>query len=232
MVAKGDAGSAGIRSGVPAAASASARTIVRRASSILKPLSPEGLASASAASAARRNSAASVRAPARIASASRARQGFGCPAKNLRAPRAPPRDSLIGAAAAEISAHAFANALRIIASLTFLDQTDRAHDLAGRAEATLQAVVGNKGLLHRMKPATLRYTFDRQDVGAVVTDCKGEARLTRRRSTMTVQTPHSPRSQPFWLPSFKACREEGPGKRDTRVIQLDRSRDAVHSESG
>ena len=57
-VAKGDAGSAGTRSGVPAAASASARTTIRRASSILKPLSPEGFASASAASAARRKSAA------------------------------------------------------------------------------------------------------------------------------------------------------------------------------
>ena len=42
-----------MRSGVPAAASVSARTTIRRASSILKPLSPEGLASASAASAAR-----------------------------------------------------------------------------------------------------------------------------------------------------------------------------------
>ena len=46
-----------MRSGVPAAASVSARTTIRRASSILKPLSPEGLASASAASAARWNSA-------------------------------------------------------------------------------------------------------------------------------------------------------------------------------
>ena len=77
MLAKGDAGSAGMRSGVPALANMSARTTVRRASSILKPLSPEGLASASAASAARWNSEASARAPANIASASRARQGFG-----------------------------------------------------------------------------------------------------------------------------------------------------------
>ena len=59
--AKGDAGSAGTRSGVPAAASAKSRTTIRRASSILKPLSPEGFASASAASAARRKSAASAR---------------------------------------------------------------------------------------------------------------------------------------------------------------------------
>ena len=37
--------------------------------------------------------------------------------------------------------------------------------------------MGNKGLLHRMKPVTLRHTFDRQDVGAVVTDRKREARI-------------------------------------------------------
>ena len=54
--AKGEAGSAGMRSGVPAAASVRARTTTRRASSILKALSPDGFASASAASAARRNS--------------------------------------------------------------------------------------------------------------------------------------------------------------------------------
>ena len=41
--AKGEAGSAGRRSGVPAAASASARATIRRASSILKALSPDGL---------------------------------------------------------------------------------------------------------------------------------------------------------------------------------------------
>ena len=86
-------------------------------------------------------------------------------------------DSLIGAAAAEISAHAFAHALRIVAGLTFLDQTDRAHDLAGRAEPALQAVMGDKGLLHRMKPVALRHAFDREDVGAVVTDREREARI-------------------------------------------------------
>ena len=53
-----------------------ARATIRRASSILKPLSPEGFASASAASAARRKARHPRRAPARIASAARARQGF------------------------------------------------------------------------------------------------------------------------------------------------------------
>jgi hypothetical protein len=53
MKAKGDAGSAGSRAGLPAMASVSVRATIRRASSILKPLSPKGFASASAASAAR-----------------------------------------------------------------------------------------------------------------------------------------------------------------------------------
>ena len=56
---KGEAGRAGTRVGVPAAASVRARTRIRCASSILKRLSPEGFASASAASAARRKAAAS-----------------------------------------------------------------------------------------------------------------------------------------------------------------------------
>ena len=52
------------RSGVPAAASVSARTTMRRASSILKALSPDGLASASAASRGAAEGAASGLAPA------------------------------------------------------------------------------------------------------------------------------------------------------------------------
>jgi hypothetical protein len=86
-------------------------------------------------------------------------------------------DSLIGATSAEISAHAFAHALRIGAGPTFLDQTDRTHDLAWRAETALQAVVGNKGFLHRMKPATLCHALDGEDVGAVVTDGQRKARI-------------------------------------------------------
>src|SRR5437588_588988 len=78
-------------------------------------------------------------------------------------------DSLIGAAPTEVSAHAFTYALGIAAGLSLVDQTDRTHDLPGRAEAALQAVVGEKGLLHRMQPITPRHTLDRQDVGAVVT---------------------------------------------------------------
>ena len=57
----------------------------------------------------------------------------------------------IGAAAAEVAAHAFADALRIVAGLAFRDQADRAHDLARRAEAALEAVMGDEGGLHRMQ---------------------------------------------------------------------------------
>ena len=46
-------------------------------------------------------------------------------------------DAAISAAAAEIAAHALADSLGIVARLPFRDQADRAHDLAGRAEAAL-----------------------------------------------------------------------------------------------
>ena len=133
-------------------------------------------------------------------------------------------DSLIGAAAAEISAHAFAHALRIVAGLTLLDQTDRTHDLAGRAEPALQAIVGEKGLLHRMKPIALRHAFDRQDVGAVVTDRKRKARIDpssvdddRAGAALAAVAALLGSGQ---MQAFAKKIEEG----DTRVIQLDRSR--------
>ena len=81
----------------------------------------------------------------------------------------------IGAAAAEIAAHALADALRIVAGLAFLDQADRAHDLARRAEAALEAVMGDEGRLHRMQPVAVRDALDRQDLGAVVADRERQA---------------------------------------------------------
>ena len=54
------------------------------------------------------------------------------------------RDSGISPAPAEVSAHAFAHALRVIAGLPFPDQADRAHDLAGRAEPALEAVMSDE----------------------------------------------------------------------------------------
>ena len=140
-------------------------------------------------------------------------------------------DSLIGAAAAEISAHAFAHAFRIVAGLTFLDQADRAHDLAWRTEPALQAVVRNKGLLHRMKPVALRHAFDGEDVSAVVTDREREARID--------PPPPDEDGAGAALPAVASLLCSGQieafakkiEQRDPRVFELDCSRDAVHGQS-
>src|SRR6201999_2341656 len=66
--------------------------------------------------------------------------------------------------------HGLAHALRVVAGLTFFDQTDGAHDLARGAEAALQAVVRDEGLLHRVKLLAMRNALDCQDVGAVMAD--------------------------------------------------------------
>src|ERR1700730_9435894 len=87
------------------------------------------------------------------------------------------RDPGIGTAAAEISAHAFAHALGIIARLTFLDQADRAHDLARRAEPALEAVMCDEGGLDGMQRVSLGQALDRQDMRAVVTDRESKARI-------------------------------------------------------
>ena len=81
-------------------------------------------------------------------------------------------DPGIGAAAAEIAAHAFADALGIVAGLAFVHQADRAHDLAGRAEAALEAVMGDEGGLHRMQLVALRQAFDGEDIRAVMADAR------------------------------------------------------------
>ena len=103
---KAEAGSAGMRCGVPAAASRRARVTTRFASSILKALSPDGVASASAASAARAKASRSGAAPSSSASAARARQGLAAtPPSASRACRIVP-PSICSAAAAETSAKA------------------------------------------------------------------------------------------------------------------------------
>jgi len=63
--------------------------------------------------------------------------------------------------------------------------------------------VGNKGLLHRVKSITLRYSIVRTSAPSwLIASARHE--LIRRPSTRTVQAPHWPRSQPFLVPvSFK-----------------------------
>ena len=57
----------------------------------------------------------------------------------------------------------------------FLDQADRAHDLAGRAEAALKAVMGDESGLHRMQLVAARDALDGEDVGAVMADRQSQA---------------------------------------------------------
>jgi len=124
------------------------------------------------------------------------------------------------------------NTLRIVTGFTLRDQTDRTHDLAGRTEPALQAIVGNKGLLHRMKPVALRHTLDREDVGAVVADRKRKARI----HPPSVDDDGAGTTLAAIAALLGSCQFEAFAKkiqeRHTRIIQLDRFSDAIHSESG
>jgi len=86
-------------------------------------------------------------------------------------------DPGVSPAPAEVSAHAFAHALGIIAGMALFKQADRAHDLAGRAEATLQAVMRDEGGLHRMQLVAVGDAFDGENVSAVVADRQSQARI-------------------------------------------------------
>ena len=84
-------------------------------------------------------------------------------------------DSHIGATAAEIAAHPFAHALRIVAGLAFLDESDCTHDLARRAEPTLEPVMSDERGLDRMQCVAMRYALDGQHIGAIATQRQGQA---------------------------------------------------------
>src|SRR5689334_15928106 len=85
-------------------------------------------------------------------------------------------DPDIGAAAAQIAAHALADPLGIVPGLAFLDQADGAHDLARRAESALKAVMCDEGRLDGMEFCALRHALDREDVGTVMTNRQRQAR--------------------------------------------------------
>ena len=57
------------------------------------------------------------------------------------------------------------------------DQADRAHDLAGRAEPALQAVMRDESGLDRMQLVAARDALDGEDVGAVMADRQSQARI-------------------------------------------------------
>src|SRR5208337_1129824 len=58
-----------------------------------------------------------------------------------------------------------------------LDQTDRAHDLAWRAEAALESVVRDEGGLHRMEPVALGEALDGDDLRAVEAQRECQTRI-------------------------------------------------------
>ena len=124
-------------------------------------------------------------------------------------------DAAIGAAAAEIAAHALADALGIVAGLALRDQADGAHDLARRAEAALEAVMRDEGGLHRMqrRPAPAPSMVRMSAPSWLTASARQE--LIRRPSTSTVQAPHWPRSQPFLVP----VRSRRSRRRSSRVTR-------------
>jgi hypothetical protein len=87
------------------------------------------------------------------------------------------RDPRIGPAAAEISAHGFAYPLRVVARLPFIDQADRAHDLARGTEPALKAVMRDESGLYGMELAAIRNALDRENVSAVAAGGERKARI-------------------------------------------------------
>ena len=79
------------------------------------------------------------------------------------------------AAAAEITAHEFANLVRR-AGAALLDQPDGRADLAWRAVAALERVVFDEGLLYRVECAIAGQALDRGHAGTILHDGERQAR--------------------------------------------------------
>ena len=75
-------------------------------------------------------------------------------------------DVVIARAAADIAFELFADRVLVELRALAVDDVDRRHDHARRAEAALQAVIVLERLLHRMQLAALGEPFDRRDVRA------------------------------------------------------------------
>jgi hypothetical protein len=84
-------------------------------------------------------------------------------------------DPAIGPASAEISAHAFAHAFGIVTGLPFLDQSDRAHDLAWCTESALETIVADEGGLDGIERVAVGKAFDRQNFRAVIAERERQA---------------------------------------------------------
>jgi hypothetical protein len=139
-------------------------------------------------------------------------------------------DADISAAPAEISAHAFTNALGIVAGLTLLDEADRAHDLARRAKPALKAVMRDEGGLDGVERVASRQAFDRQDVRAIMAEGKSNARIDSSAVDEDRARAALPAIAAFLGPRQVEAFAKEIEERNARVVKCDFPRHAVHGK--
>ena len=116
------------------------------------------------------------------------------------------------------------------ACLEFRQQRGGRTKLARRAEAALETVLLEEGLLQWRERLAAGEAFDRRDRFAFVHHRQGETGIDPRPSTNTVQAPHWPRSQPFFVPvspaySRRASSRVTRGSQQFPLASIDGQRD-------
>ena len=115
-------------------------------------------------------------------------------------------DVVVAGAAADIALELLADRVLVEVVALAIDDVDRRHDHARRAEAALQAVMLAERLLHRMQLAALRQALDRRDIGALACEAASVVQdFIARPSICTTQAPHWLVSQPTWVPVRRRC---------------------------
>ena len=107
---------------------------------------------------------------------------------------------------------------------------------AGRAVAALQGVLAREGLAQGGHHRVVAEALDGADRGAVATAGMGDAGARRRAVDLDVQAPHTPCSQPIWVPvSISRPRRRSArcsrGSTSTSVglaVDRERDRNAAH----
>src|SRR2546421_5119100 len=80
----------------------------------------------------------------------------------------------ISGAAAEVAAHPLAD-LRVAGSVSFFKQSNRRHNLTGRAIAALEGIMGKEGALHGMQLRAFGQSLDGRHLMAFAGDRKRQA---------------------------------------------------------
>ena len=118
-----------------------------------------------------------------------------------------------------------------LARLSLLDQAHRAHDLAGRAEAALESVMGDEGGLHRMKRVASGEAFDGDDLRAVQAQRKSEARIDPPAVDENRAGAALPSIAAFLGSGQVEALAQEIEKRHARVFKVDVSSLTVHGEA-